>query len=73
MDSAVNAMDLPLLECMSFVTTWRGKQIGSDHKSVTLRLRFRSTERTLTHEEVDGPVDDVVDMLRSSFEAQLRT
>ncbi|MCH2148212.1 MAG: phenylalanine--tRNA ligase subunit beta, partial [Phycisphaerales bacterium] len=73
LDSAVNAMDLPLLECMSFVTTWRGKQIGSDHKSVTLRLRFRSTERTLTHEEVDGPGDDVVDMLRSSFEAQLRT
>jgi phenylalanyl-tRNA synthetase beta chain len=70
---AVETMDIALLECMTFVTTWRSEQIGADRKSVTFRLRFRSPERTLTHEEVDGPVDAVIDMLCSSFEAEIRT
>ena len=69
----VDALQLPMLESMSFVTTWRGERIGNDRKSVTFRLRFRSPDRTLTHDEVDGPVDQAVDALCSAVGAEVRS
>ena len=69
----VHGLDLPMLESMCFVTTWRGEQIGADRKSVTFRLRFRSPARTLTHDEVDGPVDQAVAALRDAVQAEVRS
>src|SRR5690606_6264864 len=47
--ATVEAADLDRLEGFEFVGTWRGKQIGPEKKSVTLRLRFRDPARTLRH------------------------
>ncbi|MAJ46368.1 MAG: hypothetical protein CBC35_03520, partial [Planctomycetes bacterium TMED75] len=48
-----------LLESVQFLTTWRGKRVGPDRKSVTLRLQFRDGSRTLRHEEVDPQVESI--------------
>jgi len=61
------------LENISFVTTFRGKNIGDGKKSLTLKLRFRDSERTLTHEEVDEPTATVILLLTETFAAEIRS
>ena len=64
---------VPRLEGVSFVGVYRGKQIGTGRKSVTLRLRFRDAEKTLRHEEVDGEVAQIVERLNRDCGAAWRT
>ena len=61
------------LEDVRFVGIYRGKGVGAGQKSVTLSLRFRDQDGTLTHERVDGFESEIVDSLSSSVGAQLRT
>ncbi len=59
-EQEVRASRLERLEGVSFVGTYRGKQLGAGKKSVTLRLMFRDRARTLRREEVDAQVDALV-------------
>ena len=61
------------LEDIRFVGIYRGKGIPSGSKSVTLSLRFRDEDGTLTHETVDGFEADIVRSLADSVAAELRT
>jgi len=68
----VDSSELDLLEDVSFVGIYRGKQVGSGLKSVTLRLTFRDPNRTLRHEEVDPQMERVVGRLSEETGAVLR-
>lgn len=70
---AINALSLDHLEDISFVTTFRGKNVASGKKSLTLRLRFRDAKRTLTHDEVNEPVSAVSELLTTTFAAEIRS
>jgi phenylalanyl-tRNA synthetase beta chain len=61
-----------LLEHLTFVGAYRGKQAGAGKKSVTMRLRFRAPDRTLRHEEVDPQVETLVSAAKSDLGAELR-
>jgi phenylalanyl-tRNA synthetase beta chain len=61
------------LEEIQFVDIYRGKGIAAGRKSVTLSLRFRDEDGTLTHETVDGYQTAVVQSLAESVGAELRT
>jgi phenylalanyl-tRNA synthetase beta chain len=61
------------LEDITFVGIYRGKGIPSGKKSVTLSLRFRDEEGTLTHDTVDRFQADIVQCLADSVKAILRT
>jgi len=61
------------LEDVQFVDIYRGKGIPDGKKSVTLSLRFRDEDGTLTHETVDGYQDAIVKNLAASVGAELRT
>ncbi|MBA2506141.1 MAG: phenylalanine--tRNA ligase subunit beta [Thermoleophilaceae bacterium] len=43
-----------LLQSVVPFDVYRGEQIGAEEKSIAYRLRFRSTDRTLTDEEVEA-------------------
>jgi phenylalanyl-tRNA synthetase beta chain len=60
------------LESLSFVTVWRGKQVGAGRKSVTLRLVFRRADGTLRREDVDAIVSKLTESLQKSLGAELR-
>ncbi len=66
-------LQLPCLESVQFVTTFRGKQIGEGKKSVSLRLLFRASDRTLRSEEADGAVARAVTQLRDALGAEIRS
>ncbi|MHC4738904.1 MAG: phenylalanine--tRNA ligase subunit beta [Planctomycetota bacterium] len=61
------------LEDVCFVGIYRGKGIPSGRKSVTLSLRFRNQDGTLTHETVDSFEGGIVKRLAESAGAELRT
>jgi phenylalanyl-tRNA synthetase beta chain len=70
---SIIGLNLEHLEDVSFVTTFRGKNIENGKKSLTLKLRFRDSERTLTHDEVNGPVDKAISTLTDTFAAEIRS
>jgi phenylalanyl-tRNA synthetase beta chain len=61
------------LEHIQFVGIYRGKGIAPGKKSVTLSLRFRDEDGTLTHENVDRFEAEIVRNLADSVDAELRT
>lgn len=61
------------LENIEYVGIYRGKGIAGDKKSVTLSLRFRDEDGTLTHESVDGFESDIVRRLTDTVSAEIRT
>jgi phenylalanyl-tRNA synthetase beta chain len=70
--AAVAALDEPALESLEFVTTFRGRQIPPGRKSVTMRLRFRAPDRTLTSEEVDAAMKSIIQALQSHLRGEIR-
>jgi phenylalanyl-tRNA synthetase beta chain len=61
------------LEHVQFVGIYRGKGIPSGKKCVTLSLRFRDEDGTLTHQAADHLQDEIITSLSESTAAQLRT
>jgi len=70
---AVNASSPQELEDVSFVDIYRGKGVESGKKSLTLSLLFRDEDGTLTHETVDSFEKTIVESLKRSTGAQIRT
>lgn len=60
------------LEDLEYVTTYRGKPLEKGTKSVTVSLIFRSPTTTLTSEQVESSVKDVIDAATSQLGATLR-
>jgi phenylalanyl-tRNA synthetase beta chain len=71
--SLVTSPGLAHFESMEHVATYRGKQTGEGRKSVTMRVVFRSNERTLRSEEVDAQMESIVAALRQQIQAEVRS
>ncbi|MBN1508052.1 MAG: phenylalanine--tRNA ligase subunit beta [Sedimentisphaerales bacterium] len=61
------------LETVQFVDIYHGKGIPAGKKSLTLSLRFRDEDGTLTHETVDAYQAKILESLKSVVAAELRT
>jgi phenylalanyl-tRNA synthetase beta chain len=70
-EALVHSLHLPDLECLEFVTTYRGKPVEAGKKSVTITLVFRSRTATLTSEQVESSVQSVVKTAGDQLHAQL--
>jgi phenylalanyl-tRNA synthetase beta chain len=73
MIQAVKSVAPAELEDIQFVDVYRGKGIAPGAKSVTLSLRFRDEDGTLTHEAVDRYQAAIVENLNKGVGAELRT
>jgi phenylalanyl-tRNA synthetase beta chain len=51
---------------------YEGKGIDPKRKSLALGLTFRDHSRTLSDEDVNLAVDQVIDSLEKNFKAELR-
>jgi phenylalanyl-tRNA synthetase beta chain len=61
------------LEAIVYLDAFRGGNIHEDRQSLHFGLRFRHPERTLTGEEVERSVQEIVEACASRFEATLRS
>lgn len=71
-EDCVKQANPQMLEDTSFLTIFRGKQIGKGKKSLSLRMKFRNPDATLRHDEVDPQVNAVVEKLKQGVNAELR-
>lgn len=62
-----------LVEQVKVFDLYQGEHVPEGKKSLALRLRLRSVEKTLTEEEITGTVDVIVQALSDRYEAVLRT
>jgi phenylalanyl-tRNA synthetase beta chain len=62
-----------LLERVQLFDLFKGEQIGKGKKSVAYALRYRSSDKTLTDEEVNAVHDAIVRRLEGRFGATLRS
>ncbi len=70
---AVKQKATPELENIQFAGIYRGQGIPTGKKSITLSLRFRDEDGTLTHEKVDSFQNNIVKNLNKCVSADLRT
>ncbi|WP_179472251.1 phenylalanine--tRNA ligase subunit beta [Mycolicibacterium vinylchloridicum] len=61
-----------LLEDVALFDVYTGPQIGADRKSLTLALRFRAADRTLTEDEASAARDAAVAAAAERVGAELR-
>lgn len=69
---AVRAGAGELLEDVSLFDVYTGPQVGEGHKSLTLALRFRAADRTLTEDEASAARDAALARAGEMFGAQIR-
>jgi phenylalanyl-tRNA synthetase beta chain len=62
----------PALEWVRLIDVYEGKQVPPGYKSLAFRMLFRAPDRTLTAEEVQTTVDQLVRTLADQFAATLR-
>lgn len=60
-------------ENLEFLGTYRGKQVGSGRKSVSMRMIFRAADRTLRREDIDPAIMGLVERLKGALGAELRS
>jgi phenylalanyl-tRNA synthetase beta chain len=53
------------------VGTYEGENIPEDKRSITLRMEYRSDERTLRDDEVEERHRELIDSLLNKFSAKL--
>lgn len=61
-----------LLESVQLFDVYKGKQVPSGKKSLAYALRYRSSDRTLTDEDVMLVQDDAISRLSAKYQAELR-
>jgi phenylalanyl-tRNA synthetase beta chain len=62
----------PLLRQVKIADFYKGKQIASGFKGLTLSCIYRSDQRTLTEIEINPVHSGIVEVLREKFQAQIR-
>ena len=61
-----------LLKKVELVDLYAGKQISSDKKSISFRLKFESNDRTLTDAEIDKISESIIQVTENKLGAKLR-
>jgi len=61
-----------ILERLKLFDVYKGKQIPEGMKSVAYSITFRAEDRTLTDEEVNKSMNNIIDGLQKNIDAQLR-
>jgi phenylalanyl-tRNA synthetase beta chain len=62
----------PVLEDFTIFDVYEGEKIPASKKSLALRLRLRSAEKTLTEEDINAVMEKVIARLAKQFGATLR-
>jgi len=70
--ASVTELAIREIENVSIFDVYKGANISSDQKSIAIRIRYRSREKTLTDEEVSGIHHHVIDHLVRTLNVAIR-
>ena len=71
-EALIHSLSLEHLENLEFVMTYQGKPLAAGTKSVTVKLLFRSTEKTLASDDADESLKKVIDAAGAQLQATFR-
>lgn len=71
-EKAIQKKGKKILEEVKLFDVYRDEKIGQNKKSVAYSLKFRSKDRTLTDEEINGTMEEIIKELEDSLGAELR-
>jgi phenylalanyl-tRNA synthetase beta chain len=69
---AIAEQNFELLRSVEFVDVYEGKGVSEDERSITIRLEYRSDERTLLEEEVETVHAQILNVLQKNLNTKLR-
>ena len=61
-----------LLKQVKVFDVYTGKQVEAGYKSMAFNLTFQADDRTLTDEEIDAVIKNVVEKVGEAYKAKLR-
>ena len=70
--SSILAQGRELCREVKFVDVYEGKGIGADERSLTIRLEYRSDERTLIEAEVDAVHNELIESVEKDLNIRRR-
>jgi phenylalanyl-tRNA synthetase beta chain len=70
--SAITSLDQEYLIDVNIFDVYEGEHIEAGKKSVALNLSYQSSEATLTDEQLNQSVDEILSHLQTEFSAHLR-
>ena len=62
-----------MLEELKLFDVYRSEKLGENKKSMAYSLKFRSNEKTLTDEEINATIDNIILDLKKEAKAELRS
>lgn len=71
--STVNSLQIPICQSIAFVDQFKGKGLGDGETSLTVRIGYRSDERTLIENEVNDAHNAVLSALSDQLGISQRT
>lgn len=71
-ERAIQKKGKKILEEIKLFDVYRNEKLGEGKKSVAYSLKFRSNERTLTDEEMNSTMEEIIKELENSLGAELR-
>lgn len=72
MEKAITKKGKKLLESVKLFDIYRDEKLGTSKKSVAYSLIFRDKNKTLSDEEINKVMDDIVNELKNKLSAELR-
>jgi len=69
----VDSVETDIIESVNLFDVYKGKSISEGNKSLAFTIRYRSIEKTLTDNEVDGLHSEILHLLQKKLKAELRT
>jgi len=72
-EGIISSLNSDIIESVRLFDIYMGKQIPPEKKSIAFTIRYRSSERTLTDNEVDELHSRLIDTLRHTIKAELRS
>jgi phenylalanyl-tRNA synthetase beta chain len=73
LEQAIRAAAGPQLESLECIDVFAGKGIDPARRSIAVSMVFRAADRTLSSEEVNAAVDQIIERLGKDFSAELRS
>jgi phenylalanyl-tRNA synthetase beta chain len=70
--TAAFSVDSPILKAVNFVDIFEGKGVPEGFRSITIRLEYRSDEKTLKDQEVEALHEEILKLLEVLTQAKSR-
>lgn len=71
-EKAIQKKGKKILEEIQLFDVYRNEKLGESKKSVAYSLKFRSNDRTLTDEEINQTMEEIIKELENNLGAELR-